>query len=368
MRMVCVRFIVLLFIPTLLLVASCTEEEKVSDADVLQEVTLPDDIPSLIEMLGEPQQVNQNEIIDKLAGMGQEAVPALIEAMGDGDPMLTRAQLALSRIGPSAVPALIEALQNDNYSIRYGAIKALKDIGPDAIDAVEPLKSHFQRATKNEQIAIMHALRDISPTSDVISLIRASLMVEDLRWYAMRVLGDIGPDASSAIPSILPYLEHEDTQTRVETIQSLAGIGIGEGVVEGIAGRLQDEESRVRQEAAQALGRFGPDGVAATNALVRALDDDEPGVQRAAAHSLGLIAPASEGAIDDLVDALAALEDPQARREAAWALGRFGALAGSAVPALERVAESDEYGYIRDEALEAIRLIEGTESGETVTE
>ncbi len=339
--------------------AACTDSSSTGKPREVE--PLPDDIASLVEMLVQPQQENQKEIMDKLVAKGDEVVPELIQAMSEGGDAQTVAHQTLGRIGKPAVPALIEALGGSDYQIRYGAIMALGEIGPDAVDAVEPLKDLFGRVMSNEQIAIMHTLADITGGDHIIAMLKAALRVEGLRYHAMRVLGDIGPKASSAVPIIIAYLADEKDQTRVEAIESLAGIGPVEGVVDGIAGCLSDPEARVIICAAKALGTFGEDATGATRALADALDNDAENVQKNVARVIGQIAPASRDAIPALIGALD-IEDPLARREVADALGQFGPEASSALPALKEASTSDTMDYVRNAALEAIAAIEGTDT------
>jgi HEAT repeat protein len=74
-----------------------------------------------------------------LAAMGpkaKEAVPALVQALSDPEPLVRdAAAAALGSIGAAAteaVPALIEALEDWNGFVRQAAAKALKMIDPDA--------------------------------------------------------------------------------------------------------------------------------------------------------------------------------------------------------------------------------------------
>ena len=217
---------------------ACPQNRNVSGNGDIPAPDLPNDTEGLIALLGQPQQPNQNEIIQRLVDRGVDAVPALIEALSEGGDAQTGAAHVLARIGQPAMPELINALRSDTYAIRYGAIIALQEIGPDAADAIDPLKGHFTRATKNEQILIMYALRDISPTPDVVAMLSAALRIPDLQWYAMRILGEMGSGSEPAIPALLGYLADENPQTRIETMLSLEGIGKAEGVVDRIAGIL----------------------------------------------------------------------------------------------------------------------------------
>jgi len=358
------RMIILIPVITLILVLSfaCNRESSDSNGGEISGLTpLPDDIPTLVEMLGEPNQTRRNEIMDKLVAKGEEAVPELIAAMAEGGEKQAGAMHTLALIGEPAIPALLEALGDDEYYTRYGAIMAFGEIGRPASEATEPLISLFRRTViKTEQIAIMHSLEKLDHGEGVLNTITAALIVDDLRFDALRVFADIGPDAASAVPSILPFLENENSQTRFESILALEGIGPVDNVVEGIAGILNypDEEARVKTKAAQVLGGFGEAAGEATTALANFLGDESAETQRACARALGQIAPASSGAIPALINALQG-DEAQTRREAAWALGQFGAEASSALDALRAIAENDEFDYVRTAATQSIALIEG---------
>ncbi len=341
----------------LTLVIACNRGGESNDGPVLDEPDLPEDVAGLVDLLGQPQLPSRNLVIERLVEKGEEAIGPLIEAFDEGGEPQTGAVNVLSRIGEPAIPALIEALSTEQYYRRIGAVMTLGEIGPPAESAIEPMISLFQFAVKSEKVTIIQALARISHGDDVIFLLTASLVVEDLRWETLRVLGDIGPEAAAAVPSMLEYIDSEETQTRIEVIQAVEGFGPMEEIVEAIAGRVTDPEQRVRHLAVQVLGRFGPAAVSAVPELASALLDEDADVQRTAAKALGQIGPGSSGVIDALVDALAA-EDPQVRREAAWALGQIGPAASGAIDALNQRVLSDTFEYVRTTAEESISLIE----------
>jgi HEAT repeat protein len=349
------RFLIPLLVLWLGFLTACTGAGG-SEGGV-REAQLPDDIPGLIDLLTRPNEPNQAQIMEKLVAKGDEAIEPLLGALGKDGIEQAGVEHALARIGKPAVPGLIQALRNDDHWVRMGAIITLGMIGPDAAEAAEPLVNLFSGTLKVEQIQIMYTLADVSPTEDVIGMVRAAMMVDDLRYYAMRVLGKIGPGAASAVPAILLYLNHQDSQARIEAMLALKSIGPVEGVVDGIAGRLADEDERVRLNAAQALGDLGKDAVGATMQLATALSDQDADVQRAAARSLGLMAPESRAAIPALVRALS-VESAQTRREVALTLGLFGSEASSALSRLREVSENDQVDYVRNAAARAIESIE----------
>ena len=97
--------------------------------------------------------------------------------------------------------------------------------------------------------------------------------------------------------------------------------------------RLADADPQVREQAAAALGRWGPQASEAVAPLMVALGHDDPYLRGAAAVALGQI---GEAALPALTQALAS-EHTELRWSAAIALGRLGAPAIQALPELIRL-------------------------------
>jgi HEAT repeat protein len=80
---------------------------------------------------------------DALARIGDAAVPALIETLGDPDQEVrAQAAQALARMGNKAAPAvdaLVRALDDPSEEVRRGAARALGQIGSEAEEAVPAL-------------------------------------------------------------------------------------------------------------------------------------------------------------------------------------------------------------------------------------
>lgn len=79
-----------------------------------------------------------------------------------------------------------------------------------------------------------------------------------MRYWAVKSLGELGPEAKDDVPAIIEA--------------------------------LSDSDSMVRMGAAYALAEIGPDASAATPALNSALNDQNEKVRKAAAHALKKIA------------------------------------------------------------------------------
>lgn len=358
MRFKLINLILVIGILLLLFIPSCKDKEPVEEVDPLAGAELPTGIADLIELLEEPYQASLNEIMDRLVEKGTDAVPALIELLGErGSPQINAIN-TLARIGAPAVPDLMIALDSAELQVVYGAARALGEIGPDAEPAVDKLQDVFTSTLKTGQVTIMHALVRITDSPDIIEMIRAALMVDDLRFDALRVLEEYGPAAASSVPLILHYLEAPGSSARVQTIKTLQAIGPEEGVIDGIANRLQDPDILVIDAATRALGEFGVAGVSATGALIEALETVDPSLQRGMLRALGLFAPEGRDAIPTLIEYLGS-EDPLVRMEATLALGLYGSDASGGLAALRELVESDEFDYIRIAASGSIELIEG---------
>ncbi len=102
-------------------------------------------LPPLINALDDNYNVCHTAV-DALIRIGTDAVPALIQAMSDGDDYVRLgASAALIRIGnPTAVPALIELLDIEDIMVRCYATSVLEQIGTsEALQAVEEYNERY---------------------------------------------------------------------------------------------------------------------------------------------------------------------------------------------------------------------------------
>jgi hypothetical protein len=152
------------------------------------------------------------------------------------------------------------------------------------------------------------------------------------------------------IASLIAELKNPDSQERRVAAIALGRIGLdARAAVPALAAALKDSVWEVRDQAASALGKIGPDAVPE---LVTALKNSDSNVRITAALALGQIGP-------DAVSALAtALKDSDrgVRYYAALALGAIGPDAGDAVPALTALI-SDPNVDVRESAATAIKKI-----------
>jgi HEAT repeat protein len=237
---------------------------------------------------GEKMRLAAIQSLGNFEAMAAPAVPALIDATHDADPLTALfAVLALGRIGPDAkpaVPALISRLsvrdtvhvaratgmpgQRTHLPVAAAAAEALGKIGPDASSAVP---------------ALIAALAD--PRSDV-------------RRIAATALGAIGADAKAAVPALVLMLEHDAPSLASSAAEALAQIGLpARSAVSKLSTILVDPRQVNRIEAAQALGAIGTDAIPV---LYRFQTDPDPAVREAVCQSIELISAAEESSeLDD---------------------------------------------------------------------
>jgi hypothetical protein len=110
------------------------------------------------------------EAAHALGEMGRSAraaVPALEAAWKGRDRELAVAAAgALWRIGlhrEQTMRALVEAVASEDMAVRWQAVEALEEMGPDARPALPTLRQALERAVGREGSALMKALTKIDP-------------------------------------------------------------------------------------------------------------------------------------------------------------------------------------------------------------
>ncbi len=136
----------------------------------------PPDPVALVEKLKSPEAAVSGAAALELIGVGESAVPALVELLRDPDPshraLAARTFWAMGARASGAASALGDALADSDTPVRVGAAMALDNMGPPAAPAIP---------------ALVQALRDPSGV---------------VRLWAARALGRIGNAAESAVPAL----------------------------------------------------------------------------------------------------------------------------------------------------------------------
>jgi HEAT repeat protein len=211
----------------------------------------PAAIPELLEALSQPSTSVRSGAALALGFMeaqAKDAIAPLIHALGDpGEDVRQRAAEALGAIGPDALPGLQKALADSSPEVRTGAAFALHELG----DAAKPASERLAELLKKEEdpkvaAQCIDALSRIGyPPKDFIPLLvdrlktsdeavaQASInallllprpekeavpalidLLENTRELEQKsratlVLGQIGPAANAAIPSLKKAAESD---------------------------------------------------------------------------------------------------------------------------------------------------------------
>lgn len=310
----------------------------------------------------------------ELGKMGNAAIPALIQALGDEYyGVRTGSANVLYEMGPRAKGALLEAMKSQNPEIRKGAAEILKRKGDSARKAVPPPK--LPEMSTEEMIA-KGSVKSRSAPGLHTAPGHLSPPVPPAPGFAAG--SGVSPAGSSghAGPSLRPqeFQEHvpqeipgqhaprefEAPDTRLadepgqggqvfqrpEKVTGAAGAeALHEEEILRLIASLKDEDESVRMIAAEALGKMGAPAVLP---LIGVLSDPFYQVRIAVADILGdLRDPRAEKPLyATLKD-----EDEEVRIAAARALGKIG-VQESVIPLLQ--ACKDEYPRVCEAAVDSL--------------
>lgn len=187
---------------------------------------------------------------------------------------------------------------------------------------------------------------------------RLSDEAEPVALNAAYALATMGPSGRAAL---LAGLCSDDKNTARNAAYGLTAAG--HAVAEPLIELLDHAAEHVRGYAAFALGEVGlahhPSAMIGVAALAQRAGDASEWVRRNTAEALGTLDVADGAANAARINALCRLltdADDQARFDAALALARIGALADTAVLALQQ-ALHDDNRYVRANAVEALNRI-----------
>jgi len=143
-------------------------------------------------------------------------------------------------------------------------------------------------------------------------------LIEDLQGTDVQAhplaamhLGHIGPDAKSAVPSLLTIATASPSSYGVTTAAgALPAIDLSAArqVMDAWLLRLQDSSPQMRRDAAATLGALGPVAKPAVPALVTLLDDQDTVVRERVTRALGSIGLPIDAVMRGLIQAL---RDPE---------------------------------------------------------
>jgi HEAT repeat protein len=225
------------------------------------------------------------------------------------------------------------------------------------------------------------------PLPDLLRTLRSRVPADRAR--AARNLGRLGWLAREALPALVRALDDEDAKVREAAAQAVGQMGAE--ALPALGGMLGHDDKYVRRHAVWALGKLGPPARPALGELARALKDADPRTASGAAQALGNLGAAGAAAVPPLAEAMRGTNivlcrlaaralsqigppalatlmahlqhtDPFVRGEAALAVGWMGAAARTAVPLLGQIVRGPHTRGLADTPPPAGTLARGAVS------
>jgi HEAT repeat protein len=227
--------------------------------------------------------------------------------------------LGLGPFDKTAVPTLIAALKDKEPEVRRAAIRALEDIGRNAVDAIPDLRDFCQEASNDEIDDVCRALGRIGPeTVPVLVAFLGSGSPQSIRDAACRALKEIGPGAKDAVCALMKEMKSAENCHPGLAANALSHISEAD-VPPEILELLRDPEWTI--EAIKALPLKGPGARKASSSLASLLPCEDLETAEYVTRVLGDMGPVAAPAVPKLVGVL---DDKRIGREAAFALKRIG--------------------------------------------
>ena len=294
-----------------------------------------------------------------LGGIGPAAAPAA-EKLGSllrSSDSTTQINLlyAIGAIGAQAagqIPLVLEAVERERT--RDAAIDALSQLGPQAVDAVQPWLDNGTREQK------LGALKVLANSSEEVSLgtvlhkLAALTKDEDpmVRGSAARAIGRARAEAASVQGDLLDLLDDKDPDVRRDAIQALVNIGPEAGA-DGLIAALGDRRPKVREGVARVIGRYQTLVQQSQNKLIQHMSDSSVEVRVASIEALTTLGP-------DIVPVMIRQLNSSSvlmRFGAARVLGNLGSESRAALPELRKMLNHQD-ALLRNEAKAAIAKIQ----------
>ncbi len=207
----------------------------------------------------------------------------------------------LADLGARAVPSLVQVLEESDAELRYWAVAALEQIGPDAAAAVAALAGRMAAEDEREDTRIFaaHALARIGAraTPSVVALLKSPHA--DTRRRAAVVISRMGREAEGARAAAIAALGDPDDAV-ASTIQDALAT-MSPAIVPELAAALSSAPSpTARIRAARVLRALAIPAPEVLEALANACTDSDPGVQREAVQILEALQPPSPHELEEI--------------------------------------------------------------------
>ncbi len=239
--------------PLIELLSHPDSEMRILAAHFLGESGYAEAIKPLIERLKDSVWLVKKEAAKALVRLGGKAVEDLVNALWEA----TGSEIywitsVLGEIGEESVPALINLIKSDKKLIRKHAAIALGETRDER--AVRALIEALGDPEWIVRSAAAESLKKLGPVVLIELLRYIQLQDENIRFWAKRVLEDVGPRYPDVL---LNKLIHGNREERQLAAYGLSMIRYEKATDKLIDVMLNDTDEWVRRYAATALGKIG---------------------------------------------------------------------------------------------------------------
>ncbi len=189
---------------------------------------------------------------------------------------------------------------------------------------------------------------------------------EALRIQSARTLGEIGPSAKRALPTLTAALGDDSPKVRaaaafaiglIEQHYPIIDKDYRDGTMPALIKALKDKEISVRQKATTAFRLMGPKAKEAVPALVEVLREESAGrgvehvrLRQYAALALGAIGPGASSAVPAMLEVVQGDDNREVQNAVLIPLGRIRSREELVVPTLLKVLKDNKRPELRGNA------------------
>jgi HEAT repeat protein len=265
-------------------------------------------VPVLAQLAEDPDPDIRYEALIALSLMGPEAkdaTPVLATAISreDNSARFLAASEALLRANPAAAVEALSAVLRDKKNLggRAWALAALYNHAPLGRETLPTVNEILRDPEEDPRLRIEAARvcwRFEQPTGPLVEALCqvAASTKGSAGAQAIEVIGEMGPGAKEAVPTLVKLLENPQLAasgrifgppSRLGVIRNLGRIGSeARASVPALLATLKNNNRQLHTETVRALAHIGPTTKDAVPALNEALHDSDPEVRSRAADAL----------------------------------------------------------------------------------
>jgi hypothetical protein len=257
-----------------------------------------------------------------------------------------------------AVPAILARYEKANADDQVAMLSCLANAGHNNEACLAAARKSLESKKANVRLAAACTLLHLAPGDrGATDLLKEALAGDATRDLAVKTCQQFGPPSREIVASLLPMLNSDTENVRIEAMNALARIGrpAAESVpaIEKLLATEEDHTTHTflsSTAAARTLASIG--GKAAAAALLRVAESKSSGAEYAISCLPDLgdeLPPAALAALVRIVNS-----DDLLREPAALALSNLGERAGPVRRDLQRLVDVSDVGWILDTAVRRI--------------